>query len=523
MIIENSGPGEKGRPVRIRTAVRRQGQVKQKKSSRCMQRRAAKTLTRKEWRVLARSTPPQKPVYPKNEPQPRRQAPQRPVYTYDADVPRQPRKPAGGRVVYDYNKSAGASSGVPAGSPARPAAPFVNTAPQAPQQGRGTAPAAGNNAGIPEPRQPRDGGSQARGREEIYGRPPRSQAQAEAQRRPQQDVRRTPQREEPRWRALPEQEAELKPRPGVYDQSTDRPRQPRANSASPGPARTPGGPPPGKSGKARKKRRKKRPPRPLTPGEARRRRVRRGILAGVLIAVLLAAGFLISAAVLFKIETVTVESPDGQLAYDDSQIVAAFGQPAGENLFGFNTAEAQQAIAAALPYLESVEIKRRLPDTVVITATPAVETYTVESAAGWAVLSQSYKVLRVDAEAPAGLVRIDGAQADAPAPGQPVKFTEEDKLSVLQTVLSKAQAQGLGPISEVDLTNTLELSFLYQDRIRIVLGTTNDLDYKIKWAWEMVTPGQTSDSLGEEERGTLDVSSRGEDGLGRARWRAGVL
>jgi len=87
----------------------------------------------------------------------------------------------------------------------------------------------------------------------------------------------------------------------------------------------------------------------------------------------------------------------------------------------------------------------------------------------------------------------------------------------------RAQAQGLGPISEVDLTNTLELSFLYQDRIRIVLGTTNDLDYKIKWAWEMVTPGQTSDSLGEEERGTLDVSSRGEDGLGRARWRAGVL
>ena len=37
----------------------------------------------------------------------------------------------------------------------------------------------------------------------------------------------------------------------------------------------------------------------------------------------------------------------------------------------------------------------------------------MESAAGWAVLSQSYKVLRVDAEAPAGLVRIDGAQPEA--------------------------------------------------------------------------------------------------------------
>ena len=65
----------------------------------------------------------------------------------------------------------------------------------------------------------------------------------------------------------------------------------------------------------------------------------------------------------------------------------------------------------------------------------------MESAAGWAVLSQSYKVLRVDAEAPAGLVRIDGAQADAPAPGQPVKFTEEDKLSVLQLSLIHISAR----------------------------------------------------------------------------------
>ena len=479
---------------------------------------------------MAHITPPQKPVYPKGEPQQRRQTPQRPVYTYGADVQKQPRKPAGGRVVYDYNQSAGASSGVSGAQAGKPAAPFVNTAPTSrPGQDTVGGAAAGQrtarNARWPEPQPFRPAGAQSSsGRDGLHSQPPRPRTQENTQRQTQQSARRTPPREEPRWRALPEQEAELKPRPGIYDQRADRPRQPRANGPQSGAASTPDGTPPSKkSRKAQKKQRKKRPPRPLTPGEARRRRLRRGILAGVLIAVLLVAGFLISAAVLFKIETVTVEAPGGTLAYEDSQIVAAFGQPTGENLFGFSTAEAQQAIAAALPYLESVEIKRRLPDTVVITATPAVETYAVESAAGWAVLSQSYKVLRLDAEAPAGLVRIDGAQADAPAPGQPVKFTEEDKLSILQTVLAKAQAQGLGPLSEVNLTNTLELSVLYQDRIRIVLGTSNDMDYKIKWAWEMVTPGQTSDSLGEEERGTLDVSSRGEDGLGRARWRAGVL
>ncbi len=198
---------------------------------------------------------------------------------------------------------------------------------------------------------------------------------------------------------------------------------------------------------------------------------------------------------LFKIETVTVESPDGQLAYDDSQIVAAFGQPAGENLFGFNTAEAQQATVAALPYLESVEIKRRLPDTVVITATPAVETYTVESAAGWAVLSQSYKGAACGCRGARGACahrRRAGRRARAGPAGE--IYRGGQAVRPADRAFQGAGA-GLGPISEVDLTNTLEPSFLYQDRIRIVLGTTNDLDYKIKWAWEMVTPARPATAL----------------------------
>lgn len=275
-------------------------------------------------------------------------------------------------------------------------------------------------------------------------------------------------------------------------------------------------------GKRPQKRAKKQPV-PLTPGQLRRRRRRRAILAGVLAAILLVVGLGASAMVLFKISAITVETPEGEVAYDSSQIIAAFGHEAGENLFGFNAREAQQNLASALPYLEKVEIRRRMPDTVLITVTPAVEASVVESASGWAVLSQSYKVLRLEAEPPAGLVRVGGVQADAPSPGQPVKLAEEDKLPLLQTLLEKTAAQGLSPINEIDLSNTLELSFLYQGRIRIVLGTANDMDYKLKWAWRMVTPGETSDSLGEEARGTLDVSARGEDGLGRARWRAGIL
>lgn len=459
---------------------------------------------------MARELPPKKPAYPNPGTQ-RRSRPQRPVYTYDADVPRMPRRPAEKRISYHYESK-----------PAeKQAAPFVNTAPQPPRQPEAPAPrwAFSEDAGRARQHAPTHGASQ----------PPqetRAALAAQAQRKPAQQRPAAP---DPARRGGTQERTHRPPDAPQRRGQTGRPPA-RTNGAGrpapgPGAGRRPGKTPPrgGARSEPPPRPRQKRPAPPLTPEQARRRKRNRAILAGVFAAALLTVGLLISAAVLFKIKTITLEAPEGDLAYDAAQIRAAFGHGEGENLFGFSAGEAQQKIAEALPYLEQVSIKRRLPDTVVITASPATEAYTVESAAGWVVLSRHYKVLRLDAEPPAGLVRIQGAQADAPSPGQPLQLTEADKLPLLQTLQKKAEEQGLTPIDEIDLTDTLELSFLYQGRIRIVLGTANDLDYKLKWAWRMVTPGETSDSLGAEDRGTLDVSSRGEDGLGRARWRAGVL
>lgn len=312
-------------------------------------------------------------------------------------------------------------------------------------------------------------------------------------------------------------------------QGSPRQGQAGARQGPPGTARTTGRPPqgagarPGQGTAKRPPQKRKRKKRPLTPEQARRRRIRRGIFMGVFAAVLIVTAFSVSAAVLFKIKAITVHAPDGELPYEESQILAAFGHTVGENLFGFGLEGVQANITNALPYLENVKVERRLPDTVIITASPAVEQSTIESTYGWAVCSEREKVLRIEAQPPEGLIRIDGARADSPLPGQQLKLTETDKQPILRALLEKTAAQGLVPINEIDLTSTLEISILYQDRIRIVLGTENEMDYKLDWAWRMVTPGQTEDSLGDAERGTLDVSSRGEDGLGRARWRAGVL
>lgn len=271
---------------------------------------------------------------------------------------------------------------------------------------------------------------------------------------------------------------------------------------------------------AREEKRRNAPPK--TPEQIKRIKTlkRVGAVAFATLAVLVCA--FITSFYLFKIETINVVQPENGTAYQDDQIRQAFGTPVGNNLFGYSAQKVQATMAATLPYLETVNIKRVLPNQVVIEVTPAVETYQIESAqGGWVVFSATQKVLRL-AEQPqeAGLITIRGVRAANPVPGALVAFEEPDKQSMFTQIMQQVQAKGLAPINEVDLTDPLEMNILYDGRLRIVLGTVNDIAYKVDWAWRLVTP-QLPESLKETAMGILDVSSRTEEGRGKASYLAG--
>ena len=78
---------------------------------------------------MARKTPPQKPVYPKQE-QPRRSKPARPVYPPGVGAQRAPRRPADKRVIFDYEKEMSRGKAPPAKA-GQTAVPFVNLTPAA--------------------------------------------------------------------------------------------------------------------------------------------------------------------------------------------------------------------------------------------------------------------------------------------------------------------------------------------------------------------------------------------------------
>lgn len=314
-------------------------------------------------------------------------------------------------------------------------------------------------------------------------------------------------------------------------------------------------PPDGVEKKKRKKKKQSRRPaanenqtaarRRVGRGELRRRRRRRRVLTVILVLLLIGVGLTLSVTVLFKVKEFRVENLDKTMPantgiYTEEAILGALAVPVEQNMFQFSAKEREQAMAVALPYLETVRVRRSLPSTLVVQVAPAVETWCAETDAGWLVLSEGLKIMKIEAAQPDGLPVIRGLQAEAPQAGYPLTLilpvtpaptaasavsgaagtgseaagtatpalqqAAPVALNELRSLLDELQAQGLDrDCGLIDLLEENEAYIVYQNRIKVLLGTFNSLDYKLSVAGKLLR-NETGEFLGASDRGTLDVS-----------------
>ena len=306
-----------------------------------------------------------------------------------------------------------------------------------------------------------------------------------------------------------------------------------------------------------------RPPRRLTHSELRRRRRRRNLLMVLLGLLVICVGVALSLTVLFKVDTFRIENMDGSTPadtgiYTEDAILGALGVPVGENMFQFSAAQKEKNMVVSLPYLERVEIRRRLPSTLVIRVEPAVETWCAQSDSGWLTLSDGLKIMKISEEQPQGLPALLGLDIEAPVAGYYLKLATPNAtatpapaasgVSAVQSTASSSSSSTSGseqsthdPMDDVNRLLELlwtyelkddctsiqfgdsnELYFIYQNRAKVLLGTFNNLDYKIKFAAYLLH-NEDGKGIGDTEQGTLDVSHQLEDGSLRPTWSPGSI
>ena len=281
---------------------------------------------------------------------------------------------------------------------------------------------------------------------------------------------------------------------------------------------------------ARREQRKKRK---VTRATLRRRRMLRRLTAFAMLLCVIGAGIYLTMTMLFRINSIQVQTPDGKqvteiAGYSADSILQRMGVQLEENIFSFEPGEKAAVLEQNFPLLGSIKVIRDYPNTVVVQVTEAVPAYAVQNGSKWLVISDKWKILSEESTQPEGLCTLYGGKLQDTTPGQGFWFvddadaasasgseaaesesavsTETARMEALRTLVSKLEEYGLSQdMTRLEVADTEQLAFLYQDRISVLLGTLNDLDYKLDRARYVLTNADGK-GCGPTDTGRLDFS-----------------
>ena len=235
---------------------------------------------------------------------------------------------------------------------------------------------------------------------------------------------------------------------------------------------------------------------------ARRRRYnrkrRRGSFAFLykLLAFVLICGAIgLALAMFFKIEDIEIS---GSSRYTNQQITAAAEVRVGDNLFFLNKYDAAARIRRQLPYVETVQFRRVLPNKLVVQVTECQDPVAIKqdgivdtvSAAKWSQYIQIEGLTLLDPQV--------GAEARAAA-------TQQSVLERLLTILTLLDDKGmLHQVQVIDLSDAARITIRYADRFDVQFLWDADFDYKLDYLAAVV------DKLEDNEKGTIDMTQEGK-------------
>lgn len=280
-------------------------------------------------------------------------------------------------------------------------------------------------------------------------------------------------------------------------------------------------------------RREKRKTRKVTRATLRRRRILRRLTAFAMLLCVIGAGIYLTMTMLFRINSIQVQTPDGKqvteiAGYSADSILQRMGVQLEENIFSFEPGEKAAVLEQNFPLLGSIKVIRDYPNTVVVQVTEAVPAYAVQNGSKWLVISDKWKILSEESTQPEGLCTLYGGKLQDTAPGQAFCLVEDAdaasasgseaagsestadtgdaRMEALSTLVSKLEEYGLSQnVTRLEVADTEQIAFLYQDRISVLLGTLNDLDYKLDRARYVLTNADGK-GCGPTDTGRLDFS-----------------
>ena len=220
--------------------------------------------------------------------------------------------------------------------------------------------------------------------------------------------------------------------------------------------------------------------------EARQKRKRRAQLrVGALALFLILAAALVFAVFYFKVKTVTVKND--AIRYSDEAIISAADIENETSLLTLNKRAVANRIKKTLPYIGSVRVRRRIPDTVSLEVEYTRATLAVERSDGCVLLNNDGKVLQTGVQKLSDYTAlVYGVEITSAVPGEKVVLAEPDKLLYVTGLATAFEAHGYNNVTAYDLSDLSDVIVEVNYNTDLKLGGITKAESRLRFGKEVI-------------------------------------
>lgn len=185
----------------------------------------------------------------------------------------------------------------------------------------------------------------------------------------------------------------------------------------------------------------------------------------------------------------------GTSRYSQQQVVQASGIRQGGNLFLLNKHQAAAAITEQLPYVESVRIRRQLPNALRIEITECTHPLALEQdGVVWLLNGNGKLIDQLQPGQGESYPLAEGISLTGPQLGQLAVPADADKWDILQQLWQLLRSKDMaGDIQSIDLSDASRITLRYLDRFDVVLKKDDDFDYRLNYLAAVIGRLDSSD------------------------------
>lgn len=235
---------------------------------------------------------------------------------------------------------------------------------------------------------------------------------------------------------------------------------------------------------------------------SRRRNLKKNMLSVLLAVVVMCVGLVLVFSLFFKINTITIS---GDKVYSDKMVADKSGIEMGENLFKVNGEKLTEKLSKDLPYIKSVTVERKLPDTIIINVEAAKEVAAITTKKGFVLLDETGKVLDKNASIlKENVAVVNNVKLKEYIEGEKVILTDEKKTETLIKLFEAIKNADMQLLTEIDLKNVNDIKIKYDDRITFAVGSLTNIETKLARG---VAALEKENEINAYSEGTLDLKT----------------